>query len=271
MTKIKVHIFHTGLVNVDRAIPLHENNPLAVTGFFRSKDKRMTLPVSVYLIEHPKGNILIDTGWHSKYASERPHRFFGLLDKVSTPIIQEGESVDCKLAKLGLKDTDIDYLFFSHLDFDHVSGLELVKHAKNIMASSEEIRYANKPSVRYLKENWAMVDLKPFNFEDTGIGPVGKSYDVFKDDSVILINTPGHTYGHTSVKVNGDDGKYVIIGGDAAYVPDSFNKEIIPGFTVDNELARRSLKWLIECKNDKDCLGVFVNHDPSVIEQVIEV
>lgn len=32
MRNIKVHIFHTGKVKVDRAIPLHEKNPLAVTG-----------------------------------------------------------------------------------------------------------------------------------------------------------------------------------------------------------------------------------------------
>ena len=38
MSEIKVHIFHTGTVIVDRAIPLHEKNPLAVTGFFRGLD-----------------------------------------------------------------------------------------------------------------------------------------------------------------------------------------------------------------------------------------
>ena len=49
---IKVHIFHTGSVKVDRAIPYGSRNPLAVTGFLRGKDKKMLLPVSCYLIEH---------------------------------------------------------------------------------------------------------------------------------------------------------------------------------------------------------------------------
>lgn len=96
MNKIKVHIIHTGKVKVDRAIPLHEKNPLAVTGLFCGADKSMILPVSAYLIEHPKGYILIDSGWHSKYTSEKPHRFFGLLDRMSTPIIKDGESIDEK-------------------------------------------------------------------------------------------------------------------------------------------------------------------------------
>lgn len=73
---IKVHIFHTGAVKVDQAIPYKERNPLAVTGFFRPEEKKLVLPVSCYLIQHPKGNLLIDTGWDSKYVSERPHRFF---------------------------------------------------------------------------------------------------------------------------------------------------------------------------------------------------
>ena len=48
---IKIHIFHTGAVKVDQAIPYKERNPLAVTGFFRSQDKKLILPVSCYLIQ----------------------------------------------------------------------------------------------------------------------------------------------------------------------------------------------------------------------------
>ncbi len=84
---IKIHIFHTGKVRVDVAIPYKEKNPLAVTGFLRGNDKKTDLTVSCYLIEHPNGRVLIDSGWHSKYVREKPHRFFGLLDRISTPIL----------------------------------------------------------------------------------------------------------------------------------------------------------------------------------------
>ena len=91
---IKVHIFHTGSVCVDDAIPHGSNNPFAVLGLFRKKEHRKTLPVSCYLIEHPKGRVLIDTGWDSIYATQKPKRFFGLLDHISTPIIKQEESID---------------------------------------------------------------------------------------------------------------------------------------------------------------------------------
>ena len=67
MNQISVYLFHTGQVRVDRAIPLHERNPLAA-----GRRNKMILPVSAYFIAHPVGNLLIDTGWDTKYAHERP-------------------------------------------------------------------------------------------------------------------------------------------------------------------------------------------------------
>ena len=267
---IKVHIFHTGMVRVDRAVPYKEHNPFAVTGFFRGNDKKVDLPVSCYLIEHPQGNILIDSGWHSKYASEKPHRFFGLLDKVSTPIIKSEESIDRRLANMGMKPTDIDYVFLSHLDFDHTSGLSLLHGAKNFQAAAEEIDDANRYFFRYVKENWASVDLKPFHYITTGLGPVGKSYDVFGDGSVVLVNTPGHSHGLFSAVIK-NNGKYVVLAGDTVYTQKSIQEKRIPGFTVSTDLAKKSLEWICKCAADDDCLLVAANHDPAIKPQTIEL
>ncbi len=40
--KIKIHVFHTGEVGVDPAVPFRDvsRNPIAYTGLFRSKKKR---------------------------------------------------------------------------------------------------------------------------------------------------------------------------------------------------------------------------------------
>lgn len=270
MNKIKITIFHTGKVRVDRAIPLHERNPLAVTGFFRSKKKKMILPVSAYLIDHPKGKILIDTGWDTKYATERPKQLLGLADKVSAPIIEANEGIDDKLKAVGLQPEDIDHVFISHMDFDHVSGLRLVNRAKDIRCAAEEWAACNKFSLRYI-DTWTNVcDVSTFSYSQSGIGPTGRSYDVFGDGTVLLVHTPGHSYGLFSAMIRGTDG-YLVLGNDAAYLPESFSKHKIPGFTVDNRLAAKSLDWLIQCKNDPRCKGVFVNHDPTVQEQTLEV
>ena len=270
MSKIAVYIFHTGKVRVDRAIPLHESNPLAVTGLFRGKKYKMILPVSAYLIIHPQGNVLIDTGWDTKYATERPKELFGLVDKISAPIIEKGEGVDEKLNKFGFSTTDLKSVFISHMDFDHASGLRLVKNVRDIRTSKEEWEACNKCGFRYINTWSGICDVKTFRYQKTGVGPVGESYDVFNDGKILLVHTPGHSNGHFSVLINGDGG-YVVLGGDAAYLPESFEKHIIPGFTTNKKLAAKSLDWLIGCKQDDKCKGVFVNHDPTVEEQIIEL
>lgn len=270
MSSIKLYIFHTGKVRVDRAIPLRERNPLAVTGLFRSRDKQLILPVSAYLIIHPKGNVLIDTGWDTKYANERPKQLCGMIDKISAPIIAPDEGIDSKLAGIGLRSEDIDGVFISHMDFDHASGLRLVKNAKAICTAKEEWTACTKPSLRYV-DTWTNVcDVTTFDYEQSGIGPVGRSYDVFGDGTVLLVHTPGHSHGLFAVMIKGSDG-YAVLGNDAAYLPESFSEHRLPGFTVNNKLAAASLDWLIGCKNDQRCVGVFVNHDPTVEEQLIEL
>ncbi len=270
MSKIQVYVFHTGRVRVDRAIPLHEKNPLAITGIFRSKKKQMILPVSAYVIKHPKGNVLIDTGWDTKYANEKPKQLFGMVNKISSPIIAENEGIDSKLRSIGLTSADLSHVFISHMDFDHTSGLRLVKDASDIRTSKEEWDACNKFSLRYV-DTWSGVcKIKTFEYGESGIGPVGRSYDVFSDSSVLLVHTPGHSRGLFGVMIKGTDG-YIVLGSDAAYLPESFSLHKIPGFSVNNSQSAASLDWLIKCKSDPECKGVFVNHDPTVEEQVLEV
>ena len=64
--QINVHIIYTRKVIVEKALPFHQSTDrsLAWTGFLRPKSDLISVPVSAYLIEHPKGLILIDTGWN---------------------------------------------------------------------------------------------------------------------------------------------------------------------------------------------------------------
>lgn len=268
---IRVHIFHTGSVIVDRAIPYRENNPLAVTGLFRGRDKKLTLPVSCYLIEHPKGNVLIDAGWDTKYAEERPRRFLGMLDSISAPVVGKADGVDTKLAALGLSPSDIDCVYFSHMDFDHTSGIPLLTGAKRFCAAKEELADANRYFFRYVRETWSGVTVEPFTYQASDVGPVGRAFDVFGDGSVLLVSTPGHSHGHCSVKITGADGGYVILAGDSVYTQRSIKERIIPGFTVDKALAKKSMDWVCACAEDKKCLLTAPNHDPATAEQTIEL
>ena len=138
------------------------------------------------------------------------------------------------------------------------------------MASAEEIQDAGKYFFRYVKSDWKSIHIEPFYYENTGIGPVGKSYDVFGDGSILLVNTPGHSNGLFTVIIKNDN-KYVVLASDGFYTQKSIDEQLIPGFTVNKELARNSLEWLTSLTKDKNCLGVFANNDPSVQEQTINL
>ncbi len=62
---MKLHVLHCGEIRVSPAMPYGNSLDLKTTAKLLSAPEkdRITLPVSVYLIEHPKGLILVDAGW----------------------------------------------------------------------------------------------------------------------------------------------------------------------------------------------------------------
>ena len=238
--KIKINTLNCGEVGVDLAVPFRDvsKNPIAYTGIGRSKKLRVWLPVTSYLIEHPKGNILIDTGWHTDVRSKPIKHLSPLLYIASKPKLPNGKAVNEQLEKLNIQTKDLDYVFLTHMDCDHASGLELVKDAKRIMISKEEY------------------------------GPFNRGYDVFGDGTVVLIDTKGHTEGNVVVMVKNNN-KFILITGDCGYAKDSWENLRIPGPLVNKEDMITSLKWIRNMANKKECMGVFATHDLKVKEGII--
>lgn len=268
---IKIHILQTGTVSVDIGVPLAQPNPLAKTGWFRSEKHRVRLPVRAYLIEHPKGLILIDTGWDIAQRAHPVKKHFGFLP-ISYGDLPPGMSINEQLAALGYQPSDLNAVYLTHMDMDHAGGLVLVKEAKHICASDREIKDARSMRYfyRYHQKNWQNIPLQSFSFENTGIGPVGQSFDVFRDSSLILVNTPGHSHGLFSAVITGAEG-YVILCGDTGYMQKSWKELWLPGLTVDKKVAKKSLQWLQNKSKDKDCIAILATHDPAMRPEVIYI
>ena len=84
---------------------------------------RITLPVFTYLIEHPKGLILVDTGWcrdispqgvydPKAVAAVLPAQMAALFH----PFVPKGMAIHERLAGMGLAPEDLDYVLLTHLD-----------------------------------------------------------------------------------------------------------------------------------------------------------
>lgn len=105
---------------------------------------------------------------------------------------------------MGIRTGDLDLVLLSHLDCDHVNGLKLVADAKKILVSRDELAFAENSSlvnrIRYNADWWRDTKLQPFDWNGTE-GPVKRSYDVFGDGSLVMVNIPGHSKGLCALKV----------------------------------------------------------------------
>lgn len=201
-------------------------------------------------------------------ASDMGH--FVAAQLISAGRLPEGQSAKEQLLRLGYMPSDLDYVVLSHLDVDHVSGLRDVSEAKNLLVSRPELEAASrlKNRIRYWPDLWKGLPLQPFDFSDTGIGPFGKSYDLFDDGSVQLVDIAGHTQGLCGMLVS-KGGKYVLMFADGGYSSRSWQEMILPGPYSDKPDLRRSLEWIREMSISDSCLASWATHDPNLTPQTI--
>ena len=278
---MKVHVLHTGEVRVSPYLPFGGDNCnlLKASGMTTPKEDWIWLPVSVYLIEHPKGLILVDTGWHRDMSPEGVYDKAAQIKSLGSRVLYNvnqgqiplGEAVDEQLATMGIKPADLDYVLLTHLDCDHANGLRAVKDAKHIIVAQEELDCARKNGfIRYKKKWWEGVDLQTIEWNGTE-GPVQKSFDLFGDSSIKMINIPGHCDGLCAVKITREDGRYVLLFSDGGYATKSWKEMITSGVSLDKEMQRKSLQWIREQSMDANCIESLATHDTDIKPHVIEL
>jgi N-acyl homoserine lactone hydrolase len=264
-----IHVWHTGSVYIDQSLAFREKtfHPAPYTGFLRPSSKKSWVPVSTYFIEHPKGKILVDTGWSEEMrVNQRKHLgwFSNAMYQGSLPA---GESIRERLESLGVKDSELDYVLLTHLHSDHVSGVKHVQHARNILTSEQEWT-ASQRDFGYIRSMWQGVPIQTFALETIPFGPYNKGIDLFQDGSIYLVHTPGHSKGQFSVMIQTLEG-WVLLVSDVGYAERSWKEFVLPGITPLAEEAARSLRWVQEFSRRDDCRAVLANHDPAVSTQII--
>ena len=102
------------------------------------EDGPVSLPIPSYLIEHPKGRALFDTGMHPQCRTdaagrlgERAARIFGFQE------YGPKDDVKSRLESIDRDPGKVDYIVNSHLHFDHCGGNELVPNATMVVQKRE--------------------------------------------------------------------------------------------------------------------------------------
>ena len=233
---------------------------LDLSGFFCdvAPGRRATIPVICFLITHPRGNVLVDTGVHRQAIAdpvgrlgERRASRFGIR---SAP----GDHVVSQLALIGLEPPDIRYVVNSHFHFDHCGGNEFFPRSTFLVQRPEmeaarqviagvPMRYSPSPVDFDLPLDYQLLD---------------GEHDVFGDGQVILMPTYGHTPGHQSVVVRAGKGAQLALTADACYTQENMDRDVLPNTLWDPEEMSRSLGRLRDLR-DRGGATVIYGHDAA--------
>jgi len=224
-----------------------------LSNFLAGEDGRLRAPVPCYLIDHPRGKVLFDTGLHRALATNPAGRL-GFLAKVFEVEFGSRELVSERLATVGVDPGEIDYVVNSHLHFDHVGGNAEIPNAR-IVVQRPEWQAGHAPSLA--RRN--VFDARDY---DTGqdVLQVAGEHDLFGDGRVVCVPTYGHTPGHQSLLLRLDGGP-ILLASDACYLRRTLDDMHLPAVVHDGEAARAALRYMDGLR--RSGTRIFFGHDPE--------
>jgi glyoxylase-like metal-dependent hydrolase (beta-lactamase superfamily II) len=218
--------------------------------FIEGGEGRVKVPVPVYLIDHPKGRALYDSGLPLQAQSDPVAAFGRRIAGIFQASFEPGEDVAARLRAMDIDPASIQFLINSHLHFDHCGGNALLPNA-TLVVQRREWDARLDPKNGYDRRNF-----------DHGhpLLAVEGEHDLFGDGSVVLLPTYGHTAGHQSLRLrcNGGD---TVLAGDCCYFHRTLADLKLPAFGHDREEQRRSILRLREMQAKG--ARIVPGHDPD--------
>ncbi|MEQ8497662.1 MAG: N-acyl homoserine lactonase family protein [Gammaproteobacteria bacterium] len=227
--RIKLYQVSSGVLQLDK-------------GWFtamRDVGKMIKVPVAMYIIDHPRGLIVYDTGNNVAVSDGRCESYWGKVCQAFLPIQKREEVIDKWLEKFGYTTDDVKYVILSHMHLDHAGNMEMFPNATHVV-QKVELKTAWWPE-RFQSAAFVLGDFddaRNFKYlELTG------DFDLFGDGSVVVLDTKGHTQGHQSLMVRLDNTGTLFLAGDAVYTPEN-EAGVIPGITWNTYESMKSIDRL---------------------------
>lgn len=206
---------------------------------------QVRIPVYSVLVEHDDGLFLFDTGIGMEHMNA--------VLPFELPEQTEDQTIPAQLERCGFGLGDVTAVVNSHLHIDHVGGNQLFRgtNVRHLIHEKEVAQARNHEPFEF------------FGYSDKSWDYEGASIETFSGDTELakglwVYETPGHTVGHVSVLVDGE--QPLLFAMDVAYTADALERGIQPGFhhtPVDGVRSIARVKQLAEERGAQ----IFLSHD----------
>ena len=206
-----------------------------------------TLMAPCFVISHPKGTLLWDTGLGDKLVGQGPVTVDGGIT------LQVERSLQSQLQLIGVQ--KIDYLAFSHFHFDHTGNANAFRDAQWLV-NRQELDTSLASADAFVNPD----DIRPSR--QTRMIHLEGDHDVFGDGSVKILRSPGHTEGHQVLLLRLANSGPVILSGDLYHTRENRHYQRVPAFNANRADTLASMNRIETLARN---LGarIVIQHDPQ--------
>ena len=234
---------------------------------FAPMEPKIEIPIGFFVIKHPKGNVIFDTGNNDKVIADTG--YWGKLAQVFEPKMTKDDAMDAQLAKIGLTTNDIKYVVISHMHLDHGGNVGKFPNS-TIVIQDDELHFAMFPdepfAAGYIPDDISVLR--------SGVGVsrpnsidmlrITGDLDLFGDGSLVIHRSPGHTKGTQMLTVRLPKTGPVILTSDAAYFRDNVEKNLVPNIALAYDATGiiKGYDWIRRMIATENA-SYFTSHDPD--------
>lgn len=257
---MKLYAFSSGALTIGKGV-LQNFGPM---------DPPIQIPVGFFVVQHPMGNVLFDTGNNDKIITDPSYwgPLFDALKPVNTPDV----AIDVQLEKIGLSPDDIKYVVVSHMHLDHGGNIAKFPNS-TIVLQKDEIDYGFWPDEPFTG---------PFIPADAAVlrAPVGSDkpnafdmlvlngdMDLFRDGSVVVKSARGHTKGTQMLTVRLPNTGTIVLTSDNVYFRENVEKHLPPNLVLAYDPAGIMKAYdYIRFMMASEGADFFTAHDPDAFK-----
>lgn len=230
------------------------------------------LPIYAWVIEHPEGIFVVDTGETSRATESgyfpRWHPYYMLACRFD---VKPEDEIGPQLRKMGIDPDDVGTVILTHLHTDHAGGLHHFPKAR-ILANDIEFQTARGFKGKfagYVPHQWPeWFTPETIRFKQRGYGPFTRCLPLTSKEDVVIVPTPGHTPGHLSVIVKTPEVSY-FLAGDTSYTEELLQQRRPDGVSPNRKRALETLNTILEFARRQPTVYL-PSHDPESADRLRE-